>query len=576
MSTDKKLHKNESIKTESNFLRGNLEAEIDDPLTGGISDDSIQLIKFHGSYLQDDRDVRSERRKKKLEKAFSFMLRLRIPGGKVTAKQWLDLDKIADTYANGTLRITTRQTFQFHGIIKSVMKPTMQAINETLLDTIAACGDVNRNVMCYANPHASEVHAEVEKLAKDISEHLLPKTGAWHEIWLEDELVADSKQEEEPIYGKTYLPRKFKTVIAVPPSNDVDIFAHDLGFIAIVDEKTEKITGYNVTVGGGMGMTHGREDTYPRTADILGFCKPNQAVEVAEKVVLVQKEFGNRSDRAQARLKYTIEHNGGIEWFRSEVQKLLKFKLGEEKPYEFTTMGDEYGWVKGTDGKHHLTLYIQSGRVKDTGKYKLKTALQEIAKIHDGTFIMTANQNLIIAEISDENKPAIEKLVNEYQLFKSLHHTGLRLNSISCVALPTCGLALAESERYLPDLITELEEVMKANSLRDDAITIRMTGCPNGCGRPYLGEIGFVGKGPNSYNVYLGAAFNGTRLNKLYRESVPGDNIVPLLKPIITDYANNRLKGEHFGDFTIRAGYVNAADQGPGFHEDIKYKSYLN
>jgi sulfite reductase (NADPH) hemoprotein beta-component len=574
MSTEpNKLHANEGIKTRSNFLRGTLAESMADPLTGAIPEDDVQLTKFHGFYIQDNRDVRAERRKKKLEKAYSFMIRLRIPGGVITPQQWLSLDAIADNYAGQQLRLTTRQTFQYHGVIKGNMKRTIQAINQACLDTIAACGDVNRNVMCNPNPHHSALHAEVLKLATDISTHLLPKTRAYHEIWLDEQPVAGGEPEVEPIYGKTYLPRKFKVAIAVPPSNDVDIFANDLGFIAIADADG-KLLGYNVTVGGGLGMTHGREDTFPRIADVMGFCKPEEAVEVAEKVVLVQRDFGNRQDRAQARLKYTIHHRG-IDWFRGEVEARLGRKLEEPRPFHFEDNGDRYGWVRGTDGKNHLTLFVQNGRIKDTAEYPLKTGLLEIAKIHDGDFRMTANQNIMVGGISDEARPAIEALIRQYKLYKGLHQTGLRLNSMACVSLPTCGLALAESERYLPDLVTHLEEVMKEYGLRDDAIVIRMTGCPNGCARPYLGEIGFVGKGPGIYNVYLGAAFNGSRLNKLYRDAVPQDNLVPLLRPIIIDYATNRRKGERFGDFVIRAGYVSPTLKGHDFHEGVKYKEYI-
>ncbi len=574
MSTDNpQLHANEGIKTRSNYLRGNLAESVANSLTGAVSDEETQLTKFHGFYMQDDRDVRAERRKKKLEKAYSFMIRLRIPGGVVTPQQWQDIDRIADQYANGTLRLTTRQTFQYHGVIKGNLKKTIQEIDATCLDTIAACGDVNRNVMCNPNPELSHLHAETLKLADDISSHLLPKTRAYHEIWLDEEKVTSSEEEQEPLYGKTYLPRKFKTVVAVPPSNDVDIFAHDLGYIAIADDEG-KLIGYNVTVGGGMGMTHGREDTFPRIADILGFCTPEQAIDVGEKVMLVQRDHGNREDRAQARLKYTI-HRKGIEWFKEEVEKRLGYPLQEPKEFHFESNGDRYGWVDGVDGKSHLTLFIPNGRIKDTADYPMKTGLRGIAKIHKGDFRCTANQNVMIAGVSPEERPNIEALIRQYKLYKGMHHTGLRMNSMACVALPTCGLALAESERYLPDLVGYLEEIMKDCGLRDDEIVIRMTGCPNGCARPYLGEIGFVGKGPGVYNVYLGAAFNGSRLNKLYRDNVPQDNIIPMLRPIIQDYGANRQPGERFGDFVIRSGYVEPTVKGHDFHDNVKYKNYM-
>lgn len=564
------FHANESIKDSSRLLRGTILEGLADSMTGAIAESDTQLTKFHGIYQQDDRDVRAERRKKKLEKAYSFMIRVRVPGGICTPEQWLAMDSISDEFANGTIKLTTRQAFQFHGIIKSVLKPSMQEINKALLDTIAACGDVNRNVMCNPNPYQSQHHAAAQELAQKISDHLTPQTRAYHEIWLDEEKIVDSEEEVEPIYGKTYLPRKFKTVVAVPPSNDVDIFAHCLGFMAIIEK--DKIIGYNVTVGGGMGMTHGKEDTFPRLADVMAFCSPEQAVDVAEKVVTVQRDYGERSNRQRARLKYTIEDRG-IDWFRGEVEKRLGYALEDPKPYEFTTSGDRYGWVEGIDGNYHYTLFVQNGRVTDAGSVRMKTGLREIAKIHDGDFRLTANQNLIIGCVRPENRDEIGELLEKYGIENERARTGLRRGSMACVALPTCGLALSESERYLPDLVTDLEQVVEANGLRDEEIIIRMTGCPNGCARPYLGEIGLVGRAPGIYNLYLGAGFYGQRLNKLYRKDVPEKDIVKLLTPIIEDYARNRNDGEHFGDFTIRAGHIAATEQGSDFHKNIKERA---
>ncbi len=561
-----KLSKNEGLKQTSNYLRGSLAESLADPLSGTVPADDAQLTKFHGIYAQDDRDERKERRKKKLDKAYSFMIRVRVPGGVATPKQWLEMDRLADAYANGTLKLTTRQAFQFHGVLKGVLKKTIAEINAALLDTIAACGDVNRNVMCNPNPYQSAVHAEALGLSQAISDHLTPRTRAYHEIWLDEERVAGGEEEEEPIYGKTYLPRKFKTVVAVPPSNDVDIFAHDLGFMAIVED--DKIVGYNVTVGGGLGMTHGAAATYPRVADILGFCPPEQAVDVAEKVVLVQRDFGDRSNRAHARLKYTIADRG-LDWFRGEVEKRLGYKLGEARPFEFHHTGDRYGWTEGADGKGHLTLFIQNGRVKDVPGFPMKTGLREIAKVHDGDFRLTANQNLIISGVSSEKRAQIEALVAEHGLDRGFESTGLRLNSMACVALPTCGLALAESERYLPDLVTEIESVIAELGLKEQPITIRMTGCPNGCARPYLAEIGLVGKAPGKYNLYLGAAFDGSRLNRLYKASVNDSEIADELRPILLRYAKERTEGETFGDFCIRAGIVPAWEGEGNYHEPV-------
>ncbi len=437
--------KNEEIKAASRFLRGGIADGLSKSDTGAIAEDDAQLTKFHGTYLQDDRDLRPERRKKKMEQAYSFMIRVRVPGGVCTPAQWLAMDRIATDYANGTLRLTTRQAFQFHGVIKSNLKRSMQAINTALLDTVAACGDVNRNVMCNPNPYQSRAHAAALELARAISDHLSPRTGAYHEIWLDGEKVVDTQEGEEPIYGRHYLPRKFKTVVAVPPSNDVDVFAQDLGFIAITGENDE-VVGYDVAVGGGMGMTHGEPETFPRTADVMGFCRPEQAVDVAEKVVLVQRDYGDRSNRKHARLKYTIEDRG-IDWFRAEVERRLGYALEAPRPFAFEHTGDRYGWVQDHEGNWHYTLFVQNGRVLDRPNRPMRTGLAEIARVHQGDFRLTANQNLMIARVRPRQKRRIEKLLAQYRLDND--HSGLRLNSLACVALPTCGLALGR-KRALP------------------------------------------------------------------------------------------------------------------------------
>ena len=565
--------KNEHIKEESRQLRGTIEQGLGEAVTGAIAEDDTQLLKFHGSYMQDDRDLRGERAKKKLEKAFSFMIRLRIPGGLVTPKQWIALDDIATTYANKTLRLTTRATFQYHGVIKSNLKRTMQAINAACLDTIAACGDVNRNVMSAANPFLTKAHAKAYDLAKTVSDHLLPRTGAYHEIWLDGEKVTDATRKagvgEEPIYGVHYLPRKFKIVIAVPPDNDVDIFAHDLGFIA-VEEKGE-VVGWNVTIGGGMGMTHGELDTFPRTADIVGFCAAEDAIAVAEAVMTTQRDWGNRSLRKRARLKYTVEDRG-IDAFKAEVEKRVGKPFGNTRPFTFKSTGDVIGWRQGHDKKWHLTLFIENGRVKDVPGKTERTAYRQLAEMGICEFVLTSNQNLILTNIAPKNKAKVETVLKENGVVITTS-SGMRRSSMSCVALPTCGLALAESERYLPQLITKLETSIEQAGLRDDEIVVRMTGCPNGCGRPYLAEIGFVGRTPGLYNLYLGAAFNGSRLNKLYAQDVNEERILALLEPLIQRYAKERDDGEHFGDFVIRAGVIAATKQGNQFHEDLKLVS---
>ena len=571
--SEKKLSVNEGIKTRSNYLRGTIEEGLADLSTGSMCEDDQQLLKFHGTYQQDDRDLRNDRRKHRLEKAYSFMIRIRVPGGVATARQWIETDRLATQFANGTIKLTTRQAFQFHGIIKSNLKRTIAEINQAAMDTIAACGDVNRNVMCNPNPYLSSVHAEVLKAAQDISTHLTPATRAYHEIWLDGEKVESTEEEQEPIYGKTYLPRKFKITIAVPPSNDVDIFANCLSFIAIVEDG--KLLGYNVAVGGGMGSTHGNEATYPRLADVIGFCTQEQVVDVAEKVVLVQRDFGDRTDRKHSRFKYTVDDHGP-EWILAKLNEYLGYDLGPVRSYEFTDNGDRFGWVEDENGNFHYTLFVEGGRVLDTPSYPMRTGLLEIAKIHDGDFRLTANQNLVIANISVKKRSEIEALLEKYGMAHSHERSALRLSSIACVALPTCGLALAEAERYLPVVITNLEEDLEAAGLRHDAITIRMTGCPNGCGRPFISEIGFVGRGPDRYNLYLGGGHAGQRLSKLYREDIHADEIRGLLAPIFQRYAKERIEGERFGDFVIRAGYVAATVQGKDFHKNIKEEALKN
>jgi sulfite reductase (NADPH) hemoprotein beta-component len=565
---EKELSSMERLKARSRYLRGELAEDMADPVTGGVSEDSAQLLKFHGMYLQDDRDLRPERTKKKLEKAYGFMIRIRLPGGVITPQQWLALDEVARIYAGNTLRLTTRQTFQLHGVLKFNVKTALKKINAVALDTIAACGDDTRGVMAVSNPHQSKIHAEAFDLARRTSLHFKPKTNAYYEIFLDGEKVAGEGERDdvEPIYGKTYMPRKFKIGFAVPPSNDIDVFSQDLGFIAIVG-KGGAIEGWNVAVGGGMGMTHGEPETYPRIADVLGFCRPEDLFAVAEAVCTIQRDWGDRSNRKHARLKYTLDDHGA-EAFCAEIAKRAGKPLEKARPYAFTSNGDRYGWTEGENGKLHLTLFVENGRLLDfpDGR-KIFTGMRRIAEVHDGEIRVTPNQNLIIANIAKEKREAIERLVSDHRM--TGHSTGLRRNSMACVALPTCGLALAESERYLPSLIDALDGKLAAHKLSADDIVIRMTGCPNGCARPYIAEIGLVGKGPGRYNLYLGAAFDGSRMNKLYAEGLDHDGIVAALDPIFAAYAKDRQKGERFGDFTIRAGYVAATINGLDFHDNV-------
>ncbi len=552
----------EIIKQRSRFLRGSIAEGLRDSATGALAEDDTQLTKFHGIYQQDDRDLRPERARKKLEKAFSFMARLRIPGGVVTPAQWLALDHIAGLHANGTIRLTTRQTVQFHGIIKSNLKQTLQDINDALLDTIAACGDVNRNVIATANPHESAAHEAVVAAAQAISARLMPHSRAYHELWLDDELVAGGEPEEEPIYGALYLPRKFKIAIAVPPYNDVDVYAHDVGLVATVAKDT--VAGYTVLVGGGMGMTHGEPHTYPRLAEPLGWCRADQVIDVCEKIVTVQRDFGNRGDRRQARMKYLIAARG-LDWFRTQVEERLGWRLAKPRRFSFARTGDRLGWAEDAAGNWHFCLYVENGRVVDRDGAALRSGLAEITRAHQCEFVLTSNQNFIIAGVRPERRAEIDALLDRHGLRNP--EGGLRRNAMACVALPTCGLALAEAERYLPALVTRLESHLTQAGLARDEIVIRMTGCPNGCARPYLAEIGLVGRAPGLYNLYLGAAFDGARMNRLYRKDLDEDAIVAVLAPMFSAYARERRPGERFGDFAIRAGYVPAGEDPRNFHE---------
>ena len=557
-----KLDEMEHIKNRSNYLRGTIKEGLADEITGAIAEDDTKLLKFHGSYMQDDRDIRDERRKQKLEPAYSFMIRVRVPGGTATADQWVAMDDISTEYANNTIKLTTRQAFQFHGILKRNLKSSMQSIHHAVMDSLAACGDVNRNVMCNPNPYQSGVHKEVDTLATQISDHLSPQTGAYHEIWLDDEKIIDTKEEVEPMYGKTYLPRKFKIGIAVPPSNDIDVYSQDIGLIAVIED--DQLVGFNVTVGGGMGMTHGDTKTYPQVGRLLGYFPKEEAVDVCEKILTIQRDYGNRENRKNARFKYTVDRLG-VDFIREELNKRLGWEIEEAKPFEFKHNGDRYGWTEGS-GKWHFTLFIQNGRVKDTSDYKLKTALREIAEIHTGDFRLTPNQNLIIANVAKSKKQQIQKIIDKYGITDGEHYTGLRRNSMACVAFPTCGLAMAESERYLPTLINKIEGLLDEAGLNEEEITIRMTGCPNGCARPALAEIAFIGKAPGKYNMYLGGGFTGNRLNKLFKENIGEDEILESLKPILIQYGKEKNDGEHFGDFVIRKGIIKEVQSGQDFH----------
>ncbi|MGR5338089.1 assimilatory sulfite reductase (NADPH) hemoprotein subunit [Vibrio gigantis] len=546
------LADNERLKRESKNLRGTIEQDLQDRITGGFTADNFQLIRFHGMYQQDDRDIRNERAKQKLEPLHNVMLRARMPGGIITPKQWLAIDKFADESTSyGSIRLTTRQTFQFHGVLKPNIKLMHQTLNSIGIDSIATAGDVNRNVLCTTNPVESELHQEAYEWAKKISEHLLPKTRAYAEIWLDGEKLETT--DEEPILGSNYLPRKFKTTVVIPPQNDVDVHANDLNFVAIA--KDGKLVGFNVLVGGGLAMTHGDTSTYARKADDFGFVSLDKTLDVAAAVVTTQRDWGNRSNRKNAKTKYTLDRVG-IDVFKAEVEKRAGVEFSESRPYEFTGRGDRIGWAEGIDGKHHLALFIENGRLLDFPGKALKTGVAEIAKIHKGDFRMTANQNLIVAGVSKSQKAKIEKLARQYGLMDDAV-SEQRKNSMACVAFPTCPLAMAEAERFLPEFVTDVEDILKTHGLpEEDNIILRITGCPNGCGRAMLAELGLVGKAPGRYNMHLGGNKAGTRIPKMYKENITSAQILEEIDSLVGRWATERQDNEGFGDFTIRAGII--------------------
>ena len=550
-----KLADNERLKGESNFLRGGIEKDLSDHLTGGFNGDNFQLIRFHGMYQQDDRDIRAERTKQKLEPLHNVMLRARMPGGIIKPEQWLAIDKFAqESTSYGSIRLTTRQTFQFHGVLKPNIKLMHQTLNSIGIDSIATAGDVNRNVLCTTNPVESELHQEAYEWATKISEHLLPKTRAYAEIWLDGEKLEGplGEKTEEPILGSNYLPRKFKTTVVIPPNNDVDVHANDLNFVAIAQDG--KLVGFNVLVGGGLAMTHGDKSTYPRRADDFGFVPLANTLDVAAAVVTTQRDWGNRVNRKNAKTKYTLDRVGS-DVFKAEVEKRAGIIFEESRPYEFTSRGDNIGWVEGFEGKHHLALFIENGRLLDYPGKPLKTGVAELAKVHKGDFRMTANQNLIVAGVALEDKAEIEKIARAHGLMDD-GVSKQRKDSMACVAFPTCPLAMAEAERYLPSLVTDVENILAKHNVADESIILRVTGCPNGCGRAMLAEIGLVGKGPSKYNMHLGGNLTGTRVPKMYKENLDEQDILNEIDSLVARWVSEREANEAFGDFVIRVGII--------------------
>lgn len=565
--SNEKLSDNERLKGQSDYLHGTIEQDLNEQLTGGFQGDNFQLIRFHGMYEQDDRDIRAERLEQKLEPNKNVMLRCRLPGGIIQPKQWIGIDQFAsENTLYGSIRLTNRQTFQYHGVLKHNIKPMHQWLHQLGLDSIATAGDVNRNVLCTSNPVESSLHREAYEWAKKISETLLPKTRAYAEIWLDGQKIESTEtttphilpdsvksgDSTEPVLGKNYLPRKFKTTVVIPPHNDVDLHANDLNFVAI--EENGKLVGFNVLVGGGLSMEHGNHKTFPNTAKEFGFIGLDKVLDCAAAVVSVQRDWGNRSDRKNAKTRYTLINKGFTE-FVEEVEKRMGAKFDAIRPYEFTSRGDRIGWVQGEEGKWHLTLFIENGRLLDYPNRPLKTGIRKIAEIHKGDFRLTANQNLIVAYVDEQDKDEIERIAREHGLIND-KVTPQRENSMSCVAFPTCPLAMAESERFLPQFVDKLDDIMAKHGLSQEHIVLRVTGCPNGCGRAMLAEVGLVGKAIGRYNLYAGGNREGTRIPRLFKENITEAEILAILDNWIENWAKNRIENEGFGDFAVRTGIV--------------------
>jgi len=549
------LSANEQLKARSRNLRGRIAEGLVDPLTGAVPGDDPLLMKFHGIYQQDDRDLRAERSRRRLEPAYQFMVRLRIPGGVLTPRQWLGLDAIARRFAERGLRITTRQTLQFHGVRKPRLRAMMQALDELGLDTIAACGDDSRGVVCGANPALSAVHARVVALARTTSDRLIPRTGAYPEIWHGRPPSPEAGHPgEDPLYGPLYLPRKFKVGYALPPSNDIDVYAQDLGLIAVVEEG--RLLGFNVCVGGGMGQLDQREDSYPRLAEELGFVEADEAPELAEIVMGIQRDFGDRRDRHRARFKYTLDRLGN-DWFLATLAERRGRPLAPARPIEFTHNGDARGWVQGDDGHWHATLDIASGRVD----HALQDRLQAFFQHYDGGIRLTTNQNLQLTDIPPWGRAAVQWRLEDLGLAPLLAPDRQAAHTLSCVALPTCGLAMAEAERYTPQFLQRFNRLRELHGLAVSPVTLRITGCPNGCARPYVAEVALTGRAPGRYNLYLGGAYQGHRLARLYATNVDEERILELLDPLFERYAAERHDGEHFGDFLLRKTLLDPPQQ---------------
>ncbi len=551
-----KLARNEGLKNANPLLTGTISQTLADPSADRFSDDDCEFLKFHGIYQQDDRDQR------KVAKHYMLMVRTKFPGGVLSAPQYLVCDRLASQYGTDTLRITTRQAFQFHGILKSNLRQMVRSLNEALITTLAACGDVERNVMAPPTPATSPLIDQVLAEARKLSSSLAPRTPAYHSIWIDGQDLDLNREADfvDPLYGRQYLPRKFKTAFGIPPLNDIDIFTSDLGFVVIAEN--DRLAGYNLLAGGGMGRSHGNAQTFPRLADVIGFLMPESLEAVARAAITVHRDFGDRTNRKHARLKYVLEERGP-DWFRSEVEGRTGLKLGPARPFQFTRQGDLLGWRQQTNGNCFLGLFVENGRIRDVEGYQLKTGLRRVIERFQPEIRLTPSQNLLLVNLPPQHRPAIEQLLAEHGVSAANPFSRTRLASMACPALPTCGLALAESERVLPDLLTRIEALLTELGLQDEALIVRMTGCPNGCARSYMAEVAFVGKAPNKYQIYLGGNEASTRLNRLYKDSVKGEDLISELRTVLARYARERNGGERFGDFCARALWTEAATLAP-------------
>lgn len=553
-----KFTKEEFLKEESRQLRGTIAQELNEPSDNFI-EDNAKLLKHHGTYQQDDKDHRKDKNADgtRKGKAYMFMVRTRVPGGKVTAEQLLAELDLCERYGNGTLRITSRQGLQLHGVLKEHLRDAIRGINHTMLTTLAACGDVERNVMCCPAPYANNpVRREMQAMADRVAEHLKPRTTAYYEIWLKDDAgneidACEFKPVDEPIYGARYLPRKFKTAFALPEDNCVEIYSNDLGFLAIVEK--EQIVGYNVVVGGSMGVTPSAHKTFPAVAKRLAFVTPEQVVPVAEAIVKVQRDFGNREDRKVARMKYLIA-NWGIPAFKAKVEEYFGKRLADSHPIDVTNVDDHLGWHEQGDGRLFLGVNVECGRLKDEGDLRIKSAVRLLLEKYKVHCRLTPMQSLLFCDLEPSERNNIERILIDHGVKLASDLSPLRRLAIACPAFPTCGLSITESERVMPELLALIEAELGRLGMPNERISVHMTGCPNGCARPYTPDIGFVGKTLGKYTIYVGGNLTGSRLSFIYKDLVPFNDLIPTLVPLLNQFKSARQNGESFGDFCQRLG----------------------